>query len=51
MRVETEGNSFEPQYDADGNQSLVKTPTGVWTVGWNAENRPVRWTCGETKSC
>ena len=45
-RVETEGNAFEPQYDADGNQTLVKTPTGVWAVEWNAENRPVRWTCG-----
>ena len=46
-RVETEGNSFEPQYDADGNQTLVETPTGRWAVGWNAENRPVRWTCGD----
>ena len=33
-------------YDANGNQTVVETPTGRWTVEWNAENRPVRWTCG-----
>ena len=46
-RVETGGDAFEPQYDADGNQTLVRTPTGVWAIEWNAENRPVRWTCGD----
>ena len=46
-RVEEGGAAFEPQYDADGNQTLVRTPAGVWTVEWNAENRPVRWTCGD----
>ncbi|MBQ6338829.1 MAG: zinc dependent phospholipase C family protein [Kiritimatiellae bacterium] len=40
--------SFTPQYDADGNQTLIKTATGIWSVTYNAENRPVRWTCGET---
>ncbi len=34
-------------YDANGNQTVVETPTGRWTVEWNAENRPVRWTCGD----
>lgn len=34
--------AFVPQYDADGNQTLVKTSTGIWTVTYNAENRPVR---------
>jgi RHS repeat-associated protein len=39
---------FEPQYDADGNQTLVKTATGIWHVQYNGENQPVSWTCGET---
>ena len=34
-------------YDANGNQTVFETPTGRWTVEWNAENRPVRWTCGD----
>lgn len=25
-------------YDADGNQTLVKTATGVWSVTYNGEN-------------
>ncbi len=35
---------FAPAYDADGNQTLVKTSTGVWNVEYNAENRPVTFT-------
>ena len=35
--------AFVPQYDADGNQTLVKTSTGIWTVTYNAENRPVKF--------
>ena len=31
-------------YDADGNQTLVTTGTGVWLVEYNGENRPVKWT-------
>ena len=34
-------------YDANGNQTLAETPAGRWAVEWNAENRPVRWTCGD----
>ena len=41
-------DDFTPQYDADGNQTLIKTETGVWSVVYNAENRPVRWTQGDT---
>ena len=41
-------DDFVPQYDADGNQTLIKTETGVWSVVYNAENRPVRWTRGDT---
>ena len=34
---------FVPQYDADGNQTLLQTSTGIWEVFYNAENRPVLW--------
>ncbi len=30
-------------YDADGNQTLIATKTGLWRVTYNGENRPVRW--------
>ena len=29
-----------------GNQTTVKTATGIWQVEYNAENRPIRWTQG-----
>ena len=35
--------SVEPVYDADGNQTLIRTSTGIWQVSYNAENRPVRF--------
>ena len=41
-------DDFTPQYDDDGNQTLIKTETGIWSVVYNAENRPVRWTQGDT---
>ena len=41
-------DDFTPQYDADGNQTLIKTETGIWSVTYNAENRPVCWTRGDT---
>ena len=41
-------DDFTPVYDADGNQTLVKTATGIWQVIYNGENRPVRWTQGDT---
>ena len=44
----TQIDDFSPQYGADGNQTLIKTETGVWSVVYNAENRPVRWTQGDT---
>ena len=34
-------DDFVPQYDADGNQTLIKTETGIWSVVYNAENRPI----------
>ncbi len=41
-------SSFEPQFDDDGNQTLIKTSTGIWSVLYNGENRPVMWSCGPT---
>ena len=41
-------DDFVPQYDADGNQTFIKTETGIWSVVYNAENRPIRWTRGDT---
>ena len=35
-------DDFTPQFDDDGNQTLVKTATGIWSVTYNGENRPVR---------
>lgn len=36
--------SFLPEYDVNGNQVVLKTSTGEWTVLYNAENRPVNFT-------
>ncbi len=36
-----EEEAFVPSFDADGNQTLVRTATGIWSVSYNAENRPV----------
>ena len=35
--------AFEPVHDEDGNQTLIRTSTGIWQVAYNAENRPVRF--------
>ena len=35
---------FEPIYDDAGNQTKVKTSTGIWSVVYNAENRPISFT-------
>jgi len=42
-----ESYDFVPTYDNAGNQTLVKTSTGIWTVSYNAENRPVTFTRSE----
>jgi len=34
-------SEFIPEFDADGNQTLLKTATGIWRVIYNAENRPI----------
>ena len=36
-------DDFTPQFDDDGNQTLIKTATGIWSVTYNGENRPIRW--------
>ena len=33
------GTPFIPQFDADGNQTLIKTETDIWCAVYNAENR------------
>ena len=46
--------SFTPVFDADGNQTTIKTETGIWTAVYNAENRPVSFTneaTGTVVSC
>ena len=41
--VQPSTSNLQPLYDADGNQTLVKTKTGIWSVAYNGENRPVRY--------
>ena len=43
-QIQRAGTTFTPQYDADGNQTEVKTCTGIWTVAYDAQNRPVSFT-------
>ena len=42
-------NAFTPAFDLDGNQTLLKTTTGIWHVWYNAENRPVLFSNDTTK--
>ena len=42
--------SFSPLFDADGNQTRIKTETGIWEVIYNAENRPVSFTNAESNT-
>ena len=39
---------FVPQFDDDGNQTLIQTATGIWQVTYNGENRPIFWFNGVT---
>ena len=41
-------DDFVQQFDDDGNQTLVKTATGIWQVTYNGENRPARWENGDS---
>ncbi len=42
--------AFVPQFDADGNQTLIKTDTGIWSAVYNAENRPVTFTNSDSNT-
>ena len=42
--------AFVPQFDADGNQSLIKSETGIWSIVYNADNRPVTFTNSESNT-
>ena len=44
------GAQFTPSYDADGNQTRVKTSTGIWNVSYDANDRPVSFTSGDGRS-
>ena len=39
-----DASAFVPTFDVDGNQTSIKTATGIWSVVYNAENRPIRFT-------
>lgn len=45
--LEKTAESFTPAYDADGNQTKILTPTGIWNVLYDAWNRPVRFTSSD----
>ena len=47
---ENEEAAFTPLFDADGNQTRIKTETGIWEVIYNAENRPVSFTNAESNT-
>jgi len=47
---ENGGVTFMPQYDSDGNQTLIKTSMGIWNILYNAENRPVSFTNADTST-
>ena len=40
---------INPEFDLDGNQTLLKTITGIWHVTYNAENRPICFSNETTK--
>ena len=42
--------NFTPQFDDDGNQTLIQTATDIWQVQYNGENRPVVWQSVSTNS-
>ena len=42
-RISTNGENFTPEYDADGNQTLIQTSTGIWKVQYNGQNRAIKF--------
>ena len=45
--LQTKTFNFTPEYDADGNQTKIRTATGIWSVSYDAWNRPVRFASGD----
>ena len=43
-------DDFSPHFDDDGNQTLIKTSTGIWSVTYNGENRPIHWQCQQSNN-
>ena len=41
---------FQPEYDADGNQTRVKTSTGIWAITYDTKNRSTDFTSIEADS-
>ena len=46
--IEEDADTFVPQFDADGNQTLIKTKSEIWSATYNGENRPIHWSNGVT---
>ena len=42
-QIDADGTAFVPEYDADGNQTLIQTSTGIWKVQYNGQNRAIRF--------
>ena len=42
-QIDTDGTAFVPEYDEDGNQTRVRTVTGIWKVRYNGQNRAIRY--------
>ena len=47
---ENEDESFAPTFDENGNQTLVKNSTGIWSLIYNAENRPTSFTNADSSA-
>ena len=39
---------FHPTYDANGNQTLIQTATGIWAVDYDFFGQPIKFTRGTT---
>ncbi|MFR4416128.1 MAG: hypothetical protein ACLT8E_01265 [Akkermansia sp.] len=39
-----ERKHFTPVYDADGNQTRIRTSTGIWEISYDANDRPIVFT-------
>lgn len=48
--IQINDDAFLPTFDMDGNQTLLKSSTGIWNVEYNAENRPIRFTNNENNT-